>query len=334
LRFVKKKIIPFFGEIMPKPSIEVIKKMYQDAFTIRRFEEKAVEQYRLGNIRGYVHAYIGEEAIAVATISACRPDDYITSTHRGHGHAIAKGADPKYMYAELFGKSTGYCKGRGGSMHITNMAQGNLGANGIVGGGIPIAVGAAMAIRQKKGDQVVLCFFGDGSVNIGAFHESLNMAAIYHLPVIFILENNQYAVSTPIAIMTLIKNLALRAESYGMPGITLDGNDAVKLYQEMDEPIRRARKGEGPTLVECMTYRHGGHHINDPGAYMPRDEMEKWKSRDPLILLEKNLQAAGIKENEIKEIQQKVEKRLDAAIQFGLTSPEPSPQEFLTEIAD
>jgi TPP-dependent pyruvate/acetoin dehydrogenase alpha subunit len=334
LRFVKKKIIPFFGEIMPKPSIEVIKKMYQDAFTIRRFEEKAVEQYRLGNIRGYVHAYIGEEAIAVATISACRPDDYITSTHRGHGHAIAKGADPKYMYAELFGKSTGYCKGRGGSMHITNMAQGNLGANGIVGGGIPIAVGAAMAIRQKKGDQVVLCFFGDGSVNIGAFHESLNMAAIYHLPVIFILENNQYAVSTPIAIMTLIKNLALRAESYGMPGITLDGNDAVKLYQEMDEPIRRARKGEGPTLVECMTYRHGGHHINDPGAYMPRDEMEKWKSRDPLILLEKNLQAAGIKENEIKEIQQKVEKRLDAAIQFGLTSPEPSPQEFLTEIAE
>jgi TPP-dependent pyruvate/acetoin dehydrogenase alpha subunit len=334
LRFVKKKIIPFFGEIMPKPSIEVIKKMYQDAFTIRRFEEKAVEQYRLGNIRGYVHAYIGEEAIAVATISACRPDDYITSTHRGHGHAIAKGADPKYMYAELFGKSTGYCKGRGGSMHITNMAQGNLGANGIVGGGIPIAVGAAMAIRQKKGDQVVLCFFSDGSVNIGAFHESLNMAAIYHLPVIFILENNQYAVSTPIAIMTLIKNLALRAESYGMPGITLDGNDAVKLYQEMDEPIRRARKGEGPTLVECMTYRHGGHHINDPGAYMPRDEMEKWKSRDPLILLEKNLQAAGIKENEIKEIQQKVEKRLDAAIQFGLTSPEPSPQEFLTEIAE
>jgi TPP-dependent pyruvate/acetoin dehydrogenase alpha subunit len=319
---------------MPKPSIETIKKMYQDAYTIRRFEEKAVEQYRLGNIRGYVHAYVGEEAIAVATISACRPDDYITSTHRGHGHAIAKGADPKYMYAELFGKSTGYCKGRGGSMHITNMAQGNLGANGIVGGGIPIAVGAAMAIRQKKGDQIVLCFFSDGSVNIGAFHESLNMAAIYHLPVIFVLENNQYAVSTPIETMTLIKNLALRSESYGMPGITLDGNDAVKLYQAMDEPIRRARKGDGPTLVECMTYRHGGHHINDPGAYMPRNEMENWKLRDPLILLEKNLQAAGIKENEIKEIQQKVETRLDDAIQFGLTSPEPSPQEFLAEIAD
>lgn len=312
----------------------MIKKMYKDAYTIRRFEEKAVEQYRLGNIRGYVHAYIGEEAIAVASINACRPDDYITSTHRGHGHALAKGADPKYMYAELFGKSTGYCKGRGGSMHITNMNQGNLGANGIVGGGIPIAVGAAMAVRQKKGDQVVLCFFSDGSANIGAFHESLNMAAIYRLPVIFVLENNQYAVSTPIDTVTLIKNLALRAESYGMPGITLDGNDAVKLFEEMNEPIHRARKGAGPTLVECMTYRHGGHHINDLGAYMPRDEMENWKSRDPLILLENNLKSAGIQANEIKGMQLEVEKRLEEAIQFGLSSPEPSPEEFLAEIVE
>lgn len=319
---------------MPKPSVDLMKKMYQDVYTIRRFEEKAVEQYRLGNIRGYVHAYIGEEAIAVASISACRPDDYIVSTHRGHGHALAKGADPKFMYAELFGKVTGYCKGRGGSMHITNMAQGNLGANGIVGGGIPIAVGAAMGIRQKNGDQVVLSFFSDGSANIGTFHESLNMAAIYHLPVIFVLENNQYAVSTPIQSVTLVKNLAVRAASYGMPGITIDGNDAVKIYEAMEEPIRRARSGQGPTLVECMTYRHGGHHINDAGSYMPKDEMEKWKARDPLIVLRQYLKSAAVKDEDIQLIQKNVEERLDEAIRFGLESAEPSPAEFLAEIPD
>lgn len=319
---------------MPNPSTGMIKKMYQDAYTIRRFEEKATEQYRLGNIRGYVHAYIGEEAIAVGAINACRPDDYITSTHRGHGHALAKGAEPKYMFAELFGRVTGYCKGRGGSMHITNMAQGNLGANGIVGGGIPIAVGAALAVRQKKGDQVVLCFFSDGSANIGTFHESLNMAAVYHLPVIFILENNQYAVSTPIQTVTLVEKLAIRAQSYGMPGINLDGNDAIKVYEAMEEPIRRARKGEGPTLVECMTYRHGGHHINDPGAYMPADEMQKWKAKDPLIVLEKHLKKALVPQDELEAIRAKVENILDEAIQFGLASPEPSPQEFLAEIED
>ena len=308
--------------------------MYKDAFTIRRFEEKAIEQYRVGNIRGYLHPYIGEEAIAVATISACRPDDYITSTHRGHGHAIAKGHDLKFMYAELFGKATGYCKGRGGSMHITNMAQGNLGANGIVGGGIPIAVGAGMAIKQKKGDQVVLCFFSDGGSNNGVFHESLNLAAVFHLPVLFILENNHYAVSTPIEASALVENLSIRAEGYGIPGITLDGNDAVKIYEAMEEPIRRARKGEGPTLIECKTYRHGGHHINDPGLYMPKDKLEYWKSRDPLIILKDYLNKAGVKISEIKSINQQMEKELDEAIKFGLESPEPSVEEFLAEIAE
>jgi len=324
----------FYGENMTAPTIEMLKKMYQTALTIRRFEEKAVEQYRLGNIRGYVHAYMGEEAIAVGALSACRLDDYITSTHRGHGHALAKGADPKYMYAELFGKASGYCKGRGGSMHITNMAQGNLGANGIVGGGIPIAAGAALAIRQRKGDQVVLCFFSDGSTNIGTFHETLNMAAVYDLPVIFVLENNQYAVSTPIQSVTRVKNLVVRAQSYGMPGITVDGNDAIKVYTAMQEPIQRARNGEGPTLVECITYRHGGHHINDPGAYLPREELEKWKTRDPLLILISYLKEAGIRDEEIGTIQQQVEKLLDEAIQFGLSSPEPSAEEFLAEISD
>jgi TPP-dependent pyruvate/acetoin dehydrogenase alpha subunit len=319
---------------MPKPNIETTKKMYKDAFTIRRFEEKAGEQYRLGNIRGYVHTYIGEEAIAVGTISACRPDDYITSTHRGHGHAIAKGHDLRFMYAELFGKATGYCKGRGGSMHITSMAQGNLGANGIVGGGIPIAVGAGMAIKQKKGDQVVLCYFGDGGSNIGVFHESLNLAAIFHLPVLFILENNHYAVSTPIESSTLVEKLSIRAEGYGMPGISLDGNDAVKIYESMEEPIRRARNGEGPTLIECNTYRHSGHHVNDMGLYMPKDKIAFWKSRDPLIILKEHLNEAGVKSNEIENINQKIETELDEAIKFGLESPDPSVEEFLAEIAE
>jgi TPP-dependent pyruvate/acetoin dehydrogenase alpha subunit len=319
---------------MPIPNTDTIKKMYKDVFTIRRFEEKAGEQYRLGNIRGYVHTYIGEEAIAVATISACRPDDYITSTHRGHGHAIAKGHDLRLMYAELFGKATGYCKGWGGSMHITNMAQGNLGANGIVGGGMPIAVGAGMAIRQKKGDQVVLCYFGDGGSNIGVFHESINLAAIFHLPVLFILENNHYAVSTPIEASALVEKLSIRAEGYGIPGITLDGNDAVKIYEAMEEPIRRARCGEGPTLIECKTYRHSGHHVNDQGSYMPKDKLDYWKSRDPLIILKDTLNKAGVKISEIESINQQMEKELDEAIQFGLESPEPSLEEFLAEIAE
>jgi TPP-dependent pyruvate/acetoin dehydrogenase alpha subunit len=317
-----------------KNEIELMNRMYKLILTIRRFEEKAIEQYRLGNIRGYLHPYIGEEAIAVGTISACRPDDYLTSTHRGHGHAIAKGHDLKFMYAELFGKATGYCKGRGGSMHITNMAQGNLGANGIVGGGMPIAVGAGMAIKQKKGDQVVLCFFGDGGSNIGVFHESLNLAAIFHLPVLFILENNHYAVSTPIEDSALVKDISIRAEGYGIPGITLDGNDAVKIYESMDEPIRRARKGEGPTLIECNTYRHSGHHVNDPGLYMPKDRLEFWKSRDPLIILKDYLIKAGAKSTEIENIEQQMEKELDEAIKYGLESPEPSVEEFLAEIAE
>jgi TPP-dependent pyruvate/acetoin dehydrogenase alpha subunit len=319
---------------MPKPNTEMIKKMYTYAYAIRRFEEKSIEQYRVGNIRGYLHPYIGEEAIAVGTISACRPDDYITSTHRGHGHAIAKGHDLKFMYAELFGKATGYCKGRGGSMHITNMAQGNLGANGIVGGGMPIAVGAGMAIKQKKGDQLVLCFFSDGGSNNGVFHESLNLAAVFHLPVLFILENNHYAVSTPIEDSALVKDLSIRAEGYGIPGITLDGNDAVKIYESMEEPIHRARNGEGPTLIECKTYRHGGHHINDPGLYMPKDKLEYWKSRDPILILKDYLNKAGLKISDIDAINQQMEKELDEAIKFGLESPEPSVEEFLAEIAE
>ena len=226
----------------------LLKQMYETALTIRRFEEAAIEQYRQGNIYGYLHPYLGEEAIATGAIAAINPDDYIVSTHRGHGHAIAKGHDVKLMMAELLGKETGYCKGRGGSMHVANMKQFNLGANGIVGGGIPLATGAGMAIKQKKTSQVVLCFFSDGAVNNGVFHESVNLAAIYHLPVVFIIENNHYAASTPVENMNLLKDLSAHAAGYGIPGLSVDGNDAIKVYNALIEPVKRARNGSGPSL--------------------------------------------------------------------------------------
>ena len=307
-------------------------KMYELALTIRRFEEAATAQYRLGNIRGYLHLYLGEEAVAVGSISACEPEDYVVSTHRGHGHAIAKGHDPRIMMAELFGRETGYCKGRGGSMHVSNLAQHNLGANGIVGGGIPIATGAALGLKHQGGHQVVLCFFSDGATNNGVFHEVLNMAAIYGLPVIYVLENNHYAVSTPVEASTKIGELSERAASYGMPGLSVDGNDAVKVYQAMQEPVARARRGGGPTLIECSTYRHSGHHVNDPGLYMPKDKLAAWKSRDPVLVLREHLERAGEAAARIQQIDVQVDKLIEEAVTFAQGSPQPSREAFLEEI--
>jgi len=318
---------------MSEVNADLLRTMYQVALTIRRFEEAAIEQYRLGNIRGYFHPYLGEEAIAVGVISALRPADYIVSTHRGHGHAIAKGHDTRLVMAELFGKATGYCKGRGGSMHVSNLGQFNLGANGIVGGGIPLATGAAMGMKQKGSTQVVVSFFSDGASNNGVFHECLNMAAIYRLPILYVIENNHYAVSTPVEQSTLLRDLSKRSESYGIPGFSLDGNDALKIYQAMAEPLRRARAGEGPTLIECKTYRHGGHHINDPGAYMPKEELARWKAHDPVDLLRGYLAAAGVTEAEIQTIQSRIEAEMAKAVEFATQSPQPSEADFLQEIA-
>lgn len=317
---------------MGQIDINLLKKMYELVYTIRRFEQRAIEQYRLGNIRGYFHPYLGEEAIAVGGILALEPDDYIVSTHRGHGHAIAKGHGLKLMMAEIFGKVTGYCKGRGGSMHVSNLTQHNLGANGIVGGGIPIATGAAMGIKQKGTSQVILSFFSDGAAGNGVFHESLNMAAIFKLPVIFMLENNHYAVSTPVEYSTLVPDLSCRGACYGMPAFSIDGNDAVTIYETMKEPIERARKGEGPTLIEFKTYRHGGHHVNDPGLYIPKDTLDAWKARDPLDLLKSHLVQRGFSESKIKEINEKVDDLIEEAIRFAIGSPEPSVEEFLSEV--
>jgi pyruvate dehydrogenase E1 component alpha subunit len=316
---------------MSEISVRLLEAMYETAVTIRRFEQRAIEQYRLGNIRGYLHLYLGEEGIAVGSIAALEPDDYIVSTHRGHGHAIAKGHDPSRMMAELFGRETGYCRGRGGSMHVASRSVRNLGANGIVGGGLGIAVGAAMAIRQRAGNEVVVAFCSDGSSANGIWHEAMNLAAIWDLPVIFVLENNQYAVSTPIAASARVAHLSERAAAYGMPGLTVDGNDAVVVYEAMQEPLRRARAGEGPTLLECMTYRHGGHHVNDPGLYLPKEELERWKARDPLPLLRGKLAAAGVTEALIESIDARVDEVIDRAVDFAQASPEPSVEEFLAE---
>ena len=249
--------------------------MYETALTIRLFEQRAIEQYRVGNIRGYLHPYLGEEGIAVGAVAALRPSDYIVSTHRGHGHAIAKGHEPRLMMAELLGRATGYCRGRGGSMHVSSLALRNLGANGVVAGGMPLAVGAAFAIRLKGESDIVVSFCSDGASANGAFHEALNLAAIYHLPVVFVLENNHYAVSTP------IRDSRARGGPLGAGGRLRHARASRStattrslVLEAMTTAVARARAGEGPTLIECKTYRHGGHHVNDPGLYLPKEELD------------------------------------------------------------
>lgn len=308
--------------------------MYRQAFTIRRFEETGMQMYRRGNIRGYFHAYAGEEAIAVGACAALRTDDYILSTHRGHGHCIAKGADICRMMAELFGKSTGYAGGRGGSMHIADRATGNIGANGIVGAGIPLAAGVAMGIRQEGSDRVAVCFFGDGASDTGGFSESLNLAAIYKLPVIYILENNCYAATTHVSLTSACEQLSGRGEGYGVPISVVDGNDAVMVYGVVGEAVRRAREGGGPALIEAMTWRHYGHHVNDLGSYMPSEETADWKSRDPLTILRDKLISNGLTETDITGIELAVEREIASAVEFAESSPEPDVEQFLADITE
>jgi TPP-dependent pyruvate/acetoin dehydrogenase alpha subunit len=313
------------------PDKELLIEMYRKIRLIRSFEETGMEMYRRGFIRGYFHSYIGEEAVAVGACSALRTDDYIVSTHRGHGHCIAKGADVKRMMAELFGKASGYAKGRGGSMHISDRVTGNIGANGIVGGGIPLAVGVGMGIRQEKSDRVVVCFFGDGASNNGVFGESLNLAAIYKLPVIFMLENNCYAATTPVKATAVCEDLSQRGGGYGIAGKSIFGNDPVEVYRTVQEGVAKSRAGEGPSLIEAKTYRHYGHHVRDKGAYMPPEELELWKSRDPLLIISGILKDTGFDENAIKVIDRGIEKEIEKAVAFAESSPEPAVDEFLRE---
>lgn len=305
------------------PRERLIDWLYQ-MLLIRAFEETVEQLYAAGKMHGTMHLYIGQEAVAVGAIAALRPDDYITSTHRGHGHAIAKGQDLRAMLAELLGKETGVCRGRGGSMHLADLERGNLGANGIVAGGIPVAVGAGLSIRMQGQDRVVLCFFGDGAANHGNFHEGLNMAAIWRLPVVFLCENNQYAMSMAVRRAMAVPRVADRAVAYGIPGETVDGMDVVAVYRAVRAAVERARRGEGPTLIEAITYRYRGHSKSDRQVYRTKDEVQAWMARDPIARLREALIARGwLSEAEAAALEERAREAVAEALRAAEGDPEP-----------
>jgi acetoin:2,6-dichlorophenolindophenol oxidoreductase subunit alpha len=310
--------------------------MYEQMLTIRRFEEQAIALFERGLIRGNVHPCIGQEAVSVGVCANLRRDDYMTSTHRGHGNCLAKGADPSRMMAELLGRKTGYCKGKGGSMHIADFDGGNLGANGIVGGGFPIATGAGIGIQNRSTDQVVVCFFGDGAANQGTFHESLNLAALWKLPVLYVCENNQYALSTPLRESVGLPELSERGQAYGIPGVRVDGNDVLAVHAATAEATGRARAGGGPTLLDCVTYRFFGHFTGDRGhgiTYRSKAEMEAWRARCPIARFRRHLLETGVAlEVPLQDMEARAEATVAAAAQYGLDSPWPSPEEALEDV--
>ena len=309
--------------------------VYQTMLRIRRFEEKVMDLYARQIIPGIVHLYIGEESVAAGVCANLREDDYITSTHRGHGHCIAKGGELRYMMAELFGKSTGYCQGKGGSMHIANIDLGILGANGIVSSGMPIAGGAALSIKMRGTDQVVISFFGDGGANNGAFHESLNLAAAWKLPVVFVCENNQYAISVAAKCVGSVEDYYLRKAAYGIEGCKVDGNDVLAVYEAAREAVERARKGGGPSLIECKTYRWRGHYEGEADRtyqYRTKKEIESWKKKCPIERLKEVLLKKGIKKTEFERVEKDIRIELEEAIKFAEESPFPNPEDALKDL--
>ncbi|BDB01544.1 pyruvate dehydrogenase (acetyl-transferring) E1 component subunit alpha [Clostridium botulinum] len=318
---------------MKKLNENSIVEMYKTMLKIRKFEQVAMNTFAEGKIPGFVHLYIGEEAVATGVCANLKDSDYITSTHRGHGHILAKGGDLKFMMAELFGKATGYCKGKGGSMHIADATKGILGANGIVGAGHNIAVGAGLSAQYRGTDQVCVCFFGDASTNQGTFHESLNMASVWKLPVVFVCENNLYGISMSQNRHQAIKDVADRGVAYNVPGIVVDGNDVFAVYEAAKEAIKRAREGKGPTLIECKTYRHRGHFEGDPCVYKPTEEQEEWLAKDPIPRFEKYLVENEIfTQKKLKEVQNKVESQIDEAVDFANNSPYPELESVLEDV--
>lgn len=292
---------------------------------IRAFDEKVDQLFAQGRVHGTTHLYVGEEAVATGVCAALEPGDFITSTHRGHGHNIAKGGDVRRMAAELLGKAEGVCRGRGGSMHIAEFAIGNLGANGIVAGGVPIAVGAALAIRMQGRPEVVAAFMGDGALNEGSFHEAANMAAIWRLPVVFVVENNQYGMSMAVGKAFAIPELAQRALAYGFPGTRVDGNDVFAVHGAAAEAVARARAGEGPTLIECVTYRWKGHSKSDANLYRTREEIEAWRQRCPIERLRQHLLASGIPASQLDELAEEARREVEEAFAYAESCPFPDP---------
>ena len=314
-------------------SKEKLMDMYEIMVRIREFEERVKKEFADGNIPGFVHLYSGEEAVATGACACLSKNDYITSTHRGHGHVIAKGGKTDRMMAELYGKKTGYNKGKGGSMHIADMDIGILGANGIVGAGIPIAGGAALSAQYRETDQVAICFLGDGATNTTRFHEGINMASIWRLPVVYVVENNLYAETMPSKSSMKAENVADRAAAYGIPGITVDGNDVVAVYEVVSEAVARARNGDGPSLIECITWRHHGHYQGDPCNYRSKEDEEAWLKRDPILRFKGHLIEKGIlTEEDANEIQKNIGGEIDQAVRFAEESPFPLVEETLDDV--
>ena len=312
---------------------EALVRLYREMLLMRQFEERVNELYLQGKIPSTLHLYIGQEAVATGVCAALRPDDYVLSTHRPHGHALGKGVAPGAIMAELYGKATGTCKAKGGSMHVGDFSLGMFPAIAIVGGNMPLAAGAALASKMKKDGRVTAVFFGEGAVNEGAWHEGANAAAIWDLPVVMVCENNLYAASTPVQAVVKTATVADRAQAYGIPGVTIDGNDVLAVYDAARQAAERARAGRGPTLIECLTYRQCGHSRSDPRTYRAREEEAAWKLKDPIDNYRGWLmQTQAASEDEFDDIQAEVTGVIDAAIEFAETSPLPDPASIYTDV--
>ncbi|MCD6407496.1 pyruvate dehydrogenase (acetyl-transferring) E1 component subunit alpha [bacterium] len=316
-------------EITKELAIKLLKQMME----IRHFEDKIMELLAKNIAEGGSHLYAGMEAVAVGAISVLNPDDYITSTHRGHGHAIAKDGDLKALMAEILGKKTGVCKGKGGSLHLADLSKGNLGANGIVAGGMGIATGAGLSIKMQKQKKVVICFFGDGATNNGIFFECLNMASLWKLPVIYLCENNQYGMSVSVERASAVKDLTKKALAFNMPAENVDGQDVLAVREVVSKWANYAREGKGPSFIVANTYRYYGHSRSDPRVYRTREEEKFWKERDPIKIFSNKMIERGIlTEEEVKNLEEEVEKEIEEATEYAINSPWPEPEELYTDL--
>ena len=316
---------------LAETSKDRLRDLYKKLLTVRRFEEKVDELFRQGKIYGTVHTSVGQEAVAVGIAEALNEDDLVVATHRGHGHCLMRNADPKKMMAELLGKATGLCRGKGGSMHIVDVKRGMLGAMGIVGAGMPIAAGVGLAIKRQKTGQVCVCFFGDNASNGGPFHESLNVSALWKLPVVFVCENSLYGLSVPLGKTSAVKDIAVRAKAYDIPGVVVDGMDVFAVHKEAKKAVRRARSGKGPSLLECKTYRFLGHSRGDPayGPYRSKEELEVWKKRDPLLLI---LKSGKLGDDALKAIEREVSDLINQAVRQAEESADPEVSTVLEDV--
>jgi pyruvate dehydrogenase E1 component alpha subunit len=308
-------------------------RMYSQMLRIRRVEERLLEIFAQGKIPGFIHVSIGQEAVPVGVCSVLRPDDYISNTHRGHGQALAKGADLKPFMAEIYGRRDGYCRGKAGSMHIACKELGIIGSNGVVGGGIPISLGTAFASQYQGNDRVTVCFFGDGATNEGTFHESLNLAAVWNLPIVFCCENNRWAEFTPQKIHTKLEDLSRRAEAYGIPGVTVDGDDVLKVREAAEKAVGKARKGEAPTLLECKTHRWFGHFAGDSQKYRDPKEIEEVRKFDPILRFQNLLlEMKHLTPEQVKKMEDQLRAEIDEAVAFAENSPVPGKDDVLQDV--